>query len=71
MTSITDGRRTMGRRQLITLLAMLMSMAALGVDLILPAFPDIRADFGLAADSTAVAALVTVYLLGMAVGQIP
>jgi len=71
MTSITDGRRTMGRRQLITLLAMLMSMAALGVDLILPAFPDIRADFGLAADSTAVAALVTVYFLGMAVGQIP
>jgi DHA1 family bicyclomycin/chloramphenicol resistance-like MFS transporter len=71
MTSVTDGRRTMGRRQLTTLLAMLMSMAALGVDIILPAFADIRADFGLATDSTAVAGLVTTYFLGMAVGQIP
>lgn len=47
-----------------------MALAALGIALILPAFQDIRADFGLMADDTAVAGLVTTYFLGLAFGQL-
>ncbi len=52
------------------LLAMSMALSALGIDLMLPAFPEIRTEFGLGPDSTAVAGLVTAYLLGLALGQI-
>lgn len=68
--TITDGRRTIGSRELIALLAMLMSGVALAIDIMLPAFADIRAEFGLAEDSTAVAGLVTMFLLGLAVSQV-
>ncbi|MEE8601570.1 Bcr/CflA family efflux MFS transporter [Euzebya tangerina] len=59
---ISDRERTV-------LLAMSMALVALGIDLLLPAFPEIRADLGLAADSNAVAGLVTTYFVGLAVGQ--
>ena len=71
MVDVTDGRRSMGGRELIALLALMISTAALGVDIILPAFSDIRADFGLAETSTAAAAIVTTYLFGLGVGMIP
>ena len=48
-----------------------MASAAISIDLILPAFGRIRADLGLAADSSATAGLVTAFFLGMAVGPIP
>lgn len=49
---------------------MSMALAALGIDLMLPAFGDIRADLGLSADSTAVTGLITAYFLGLALGQL-
>lgn len=49
---------------------MSMALAALGIDVMLPAFGAIRADLGLAPDSTAVTGLITAYFLGMAVGQL-
>lgn len=52
------------------LLAAGMSLAALGIDLMLPAFGEIRAAFGLPPDSTAIAGLVTAYFLGLAGGQL-
>jgi DHA1 family bicyclomycin/chloramphenicol resistance-like MFS transporter len=52
------------------LLALSMALAALGIDLMLPAFPAIRRSFDLAADSTAVAGLVTAYFFGLAIGQL-
>lgn len=60
----------LGAAELIALLAISMSMTALGIDLLLPAFPDVRADLGLAADSNATAGLVTTYFLGLAIGQL-
>lgn len=57
-------------RELTALLALAMSVTALGVDIILPAFADIRSDFGLAADSTAAAGLITAYLLGLSITQV-
>jgi len=47
-----------------------MSLSALSIDLMLPAFDDMRADFGLAADSTDTAAIITLFFLGMAAAQL-
>ncbi len=63
-------RRTVGQRELTALLALTMALGALGIDLMLPVFDEIRDHFGLAATATDVAQIVTVYFLGMASGQI-
>lgn len=68
---VTDGRRSLGKTEMIAILALLMSLAALAVDLMLPAMGMIRSEFGLDPDSTAVAGLITAYILGVAVTQIP
>lgn len=60
----------LGHRQLIALLAFSMALTALGIDLLLPAFGAIRAEYGLAADDNATAGLVTAYFLGLAGGQL-
>lgn len=52
------------------MLAMIMATGALGIDLMLPAFGELRSEFGLEPTSTAVAGIVTAYLVGMAVGQL-
>lgn len=49
---------------------MSMALTALGIDLMLPAFPDIRAGLGLPPGDTAVAGLVTTYFLGLSLGQL-
>jgi DHA1 family bicyclomycin/chloramphenicol resistance-like MFS transporter len=67
---LTDGRRAIGNLELIALLAMIMSSTALAIDVMLPAFGDIRAEFGLGSDSTAVAGVVTIFMLGLAVAQV-
>ena len=60
----------MGPRELTGLLAMSMSLTALGIDIMLPAFSDIRTDLGLPEGSSAVTGLVTAYVLGLAIGQL-
>ena len=60
----------MGRREFIALISMLMALTALAIDMMLPAFGDIRAEFGLAADSNSVALIVTVFFLGIGLGQL-
>jgi len=55
-------------REFIALVTALMAMTALGIDLMLPAFPDIRAEFGMSPDSTQVTWIITAYFLGMAIG---
>ena len=59
-----------GRTELVALLALTMALGALGIDLMLPAFDEIRSAFDLAADSTRVAGIVTTYMLGLAVGTL-
>lgn len=59
-----------GRTQFIAMMAMMMSVAAVGVDLMLPAMAAIREEFGMSPDSTAVAGLVTAYILGLAASQL-
>ncbi len=64
-------RRPLGGAEFIALLSMIMAMGALGIDMMLPAFDDIRASFDLAPDSNRVAQMVTAYFLGMAIAPIP
>ncbi|MFV0309499.1 MAG: multidrug effflux MFS transporter [Desertimonas sp.] len=60
-----------GRREFVVLLAMTMAMTALAMDVMLPAFPDIREAMGLPPGSTDVSQLVTAFFLGLAVAQVP
>lgn len=69
LSSPATGRRS-GETELIAFLAMSMALAALGIDLLLPAYDAIRADLGMAADATAVTGLITAYFLGLAIGQL-
>jgi MFS transporter, DHA1 family, multidrug resistance protein len=57
-----------GRREFIAIVTSMMAMGALGIDLMLPTFPDMRAEFGMAADSSDVVWVITAFFLGMAVG---
>lgn len=66
----SDGRRALGRVEFIGMMALMMSVAALSVDVMLPAFSDIREEFGMASDSNAVAGLVTMFMIGLAASQI-
>ncbi|MFZ9629577.1 MAG: multidrug effflux MFS transporter [Ilumatobacteraceae bacterium] len=65
---VVAGRPTAGRREFLALVTALMATSALAIDFSLPAFPDIRAEFGMSPDATTVGTLVTVFFLGMAVG---
>jgi DHA1 family bicyclomycin/chloramphenicol resistance-like MFS transporter len=56
--------------ELIVFLAMAMALSALGIDLLLPAFPQIRAEFGLPPGSTEVSRFITAYFIGLASGQL-
>jgi DHA1 family bicyclomycin/chloramphenicol resistance-like MFS transporter len=59
----------LGTRQFIALISMLMALTALAIDMMLPAFGAMRDGFALTADSNALAPVVTVFLLGLGVGQ--
>ena len=47
-----------------------MAIAALSIDAVLPAFGELRTQFGLAPDSTAVSWVITAFFLGLAAGQL-
>ena len=61
--------RRAGDRELLALIAGCMGMAAVGIDLLLPAFGDMRRAFGLAPDATEVTRLITAFFVGLALGQ--
>ena len=62
--------KQLSNRELIALVAMLMTLTALSIDLILPAFDEVRAEFGMEPDSSATASLITVYFIGLALPQL-
>ena len=67
------GRRQIrvGSRMFTFVLAMGMAVTALGIDSVLPAFPEIRAAMGLDEDATEVAGLITFFLIGSSAGLLP
>jgi MFS transporter, DHA1 family, multidrug resistance protein len=71
-TQISDGtaaRFPLPFREFITLMALLMSMTAMSIDIMLPALPDIGETLGVP-DSGSLPLVVTVFMLGMAIGQL-
>ena len=60
----------MGEREYILFMALVSAVAALAVDMPLPAFEQMRAAFGLAEDSTGLALTMTLFFMGMAVGTL-
>lgn len=71
MRTLANGRTDapLSRGHFTALLSMIMALAALGIDMMLPALDNMREHFGLAPDSTRVAQVVTVFLMGLAVAQ--
>ncbi len=69
---VADGAEThtVSTRAFVVTMAMCIASAAISIDLMLPAFPEMRKDFGLAHDSTAVVWTLTAFLLGMGIGQL-
>ncbi|MFN0028194.1 MAG: multidrug effflux MFS transporter [Acidimicrobiales bacterium] len=63
-------RGVAGRREFIGLMAGCMGLTAFGIDATLPAFGEMRQDFGLGEGSTSVASVITAYFLGLAFGQL-
>ena len=61
---------SMSRRELLALCSAILAFSAMAVDMMLPAFAAIREDFGLPADSSQTARIVTVFFLGLAAGQL-
>ncbi len=69
-TDTAPTQAKLGPTEFIAFISMTMALAALAVDITLPSFGDIRSEFGLAADSNAVAPVITFSLMGLAVGQV-
>ena len=63
------GPHRIAERELVFLLGAISATTALGIDMALPAFTDIRLGLGLAVDSPRVALTVTLYFLGLAGAQ--
>ena len=70
MTAAGDPQpRRIAERELVFLLGAISATTALGIDMALPAFGEIRLGLGLAADSPRVALTVTLYFFGLAGAQ--
>jgi DHA1 family bicyclomycin/chloramphenicol resistance-like MFS transporter len=69
MTARQAIEQRLGRLEFTALISMVMAVVALAIDMMLPAFGDMRGHFGLAEDSNALAPIVTFFFIGLAMGQ--
>ena len=60
----------MGQREFVLYMGLLTGLSALAIDIMLPAFAQMRPAFGLDEDSTALALTVTLFLMGAGVGNL-
>lgn len=65
----SDIKREIGSVEFIVLVAFIMLLTAVAIDIMLPAFGQLRAYLGLAPDSTATAQIVTFFFMGQ-IGQL-
>jgi len=63
-----EGRKTAGNKEFIAIVTAFMAMGALAIDIMIPAFPEMRREFGMSPDSTDVGWIVTAFFLGVAIG---
>ena len=60
----------MGEREFVLFMAMVAAMSALAIDILLPAFAEMRPAFGLDDDSTELSLTITLFLMGTGVGNL-
>ena len=60
----------MGEREFVLFIALVSAMSALAIDILLPAFEEMRPAFGLDDDSTRLSLTVTLFLMGAGVGNL-
>jgi DHA1 family bicyclomycin/chloramphenicol resistance-like MFS transporter len=63
-------RAVPGSREFLAIVALCMAMAAMSIDLLLPAFPEMRAAFGLDEGATEISWAVTAFFIGLGFGQL-
>lgn len=59
-----------GSREFLGMVALCMAMAAMSIDLLLPAFPEMREAFGLEPGATAISRVITAFFVGLGFGQL-
>jgi DHA1 family bicyclomycin/chloramphenicol resistance-like MFS transporter len=64
------GRALPESREFLGIVALCMAMAAMSIDLLLPAFPEMRETFGLAAGATEISRVITAFFVGLGLGQL-
>jgi DHA1 family bicyclomycin/chloramphenicol resistance-like MFS transporter len=69
MSDSAEARLPLPFHEFLTLMALLMSMTAMSIDIMLPALPEIGSTLG-ALDASNLPLVVTVFMLGMAIGQL-
>jgi DHA1 family bicyclomycin/chloramphenicol resistance-like MFS transporter len=69
-TAVTGRRAIPGSREFLAIVALCMAMAAMSIDLLLPAFPEMRAEFGLEAGATEISLVITGFFVGLGFGQL-
>lgn len=67
-TTRKNTRKTAGNKEFIAMVTAFMALGALAIDIMLPAFPDMRSEFGMPPDSTDVSWMITAFFLGVAIG---
>jgi len=60
----------MGEREFVLFMALVAAMSALAIDILLPAFAEMRPAFGLDDDSAELALTITLFLMGTGVGNL-
>ncbi len=55
-------------REFVLMMALITAMAALAIDMLLPAFSDMRQSFGLSPDSTQLSVVISLFFVGLAIG---
>ena len=60
----------MGEREFVLLMGLLTAMSSLAIDILLPAFEQMRPAFGLDDDSTRLSLTVTLFLMGAGIGHL-
>ncbi len=66
----TRRRAEPGSREFLAIVALCMAMAAMSIDLMLPAFPEMRTVFGLDEGATEISLVITAFFIGLGVGQL-
>ena len=69
-TAVTARRAVPGSREFLAIVALCMAMAAMSIDLMLPAFPEMRDQFGLEEGANEISWVITGFFIGLGFGQL-